>query len=589
MTIADVPGTLPDSAYEGMQAPGPGTWLLDPSHAPRPFARHGWPLFPTGFTVGFSATFSRYGSLLEGLAATNVNGFLYNQIRPLGAPPEAVGHPPKEVFEQILANDPAFKERLDTAERVWAERRWRDDLLRWDTELKPAQIARRDALDGVDLGGLSDEQLIAHLAACREAYEHGWVLHHSHNGAAILPVGDYIVATITWTGLPPHLAVAALAGSSPVSTGGGSELAALVTAIRGDGGAQDLLAGDGSAADKIAGLTRRQSAVGEAMKAYLAVARFLPVDGEDALGVPTTIESPELLLGRICGLLDSDVLGDPRGNADAAEAKLRQALPEEHVAAFDALLAEARLVYRLRDERAVYGDRQVGTVLRRALLEAGARLTARGLLAQPDHAVDLDAEELRSLLSNESGPSAQEVAERVHWRMHADYRKMPPFFGEPPGPPVPAEWLPPAAARVHAGFGFALGQILGDMGPDAATDGSVVVGIPGSSGSAEGPARLIGSIEDLELIKDGEVLVATHTGPAFNLVLPLLAGIVTDRGGMLSHAAIVAREFGIPAVVGCATATTLIPDGALVRVDGDTGTVTVLDSVGSASGVADSG
>ena len=505
-----------------------------------------------------------------------VAGFLYNQVRPLGAPPEAVGHPPKEVFDQILANDPEFKERLETAEAVWVDRRWRDDLLRWDTEVKPAQIAKRDALDGVDLGGLSDEHLLSHLQACSEAYDHGWVLHHSFIGAAILPVGDYVVASMTLTGLPPHVAIAALAGTSPVSTGGGAELAALVTAIRGDGGAQDLLASAGSAADTVAGLTRRQGAVGEAMRAYLAVARFLPVDGEDAIGVPTTIESPDLLLGRIRPLLDTEVLGDPRANADAAEAKLREALPEEHVAAFDALLAEARLVYRLRDERAVYGERQVGTVLRRGLLEAGERLTARGLLARPDHAVDLDADELRNLLLNKSGPGVQEVTERVHWRLHADYRKMPPFFGDPPGAPLPAEWLPPAAARVHVSFGFALGQVLGDMGPDATTGGSVVAGIPGSSGTAEGPARLIRSIEDLALIAHGEVLIATHTGPAFNLVLPLLAAIVTDRGGMLSHAAIVAREFGIPAVVGCATATTLIPNGALVRVDGDTGTVTVL-------------
>jgi pyruvate,water dikinase len=577
MTIADVPGVLPDTDYDNLTAPGPGTWLLDPSHAPHPVARHIWPLFGRGFREGFGYTFERYGSLLQHLEATNVKGFLYNQVRPLGAPPEAVGHPPKEVFDQILANDPAYQERVATAEAIWTDRRWRDDLKRWDTELKPAQIARRDALDAVILADLSDDGLLAHLQACREAYEHGWVLHHMHNGAGILPVGDYIVAAMTWTGLPPHVAVAALAGCSLVSTGGGDELETLVRAIRADAGAQSMITNAGPAADTIAALTDRQGAVGEAMRAYLAVARFLPVDGEDAVGVPTTTESPELLLGRIRGLLDTTELGDPRANADAAEAMLRKALPAEHAAAFEEVLAEARLVYRLRDERAVYGDRQVGTVLRRALLEVGRRLTDRGLLAQADHAVDLDAHEIESLLRDGTGPEAAEVAARVQWRLHADYRKMPPFFGEPPGEPLPAEWLPPAAARVHVAFGFALGQILGDVGAAAATEGSVVSGIPGSGGSAEGPARLIRGVDDLALIEDGEVLVTTHTGPAFNLVLPLLAGIVTDRGGMLSHAAIVAREFGIPAVVGCANATKLIPNGARVRVDGDTGTVTVLD------------
>ena len=70
--------------------------------------------------------------------------------------------------------------------------------------------------------------------------------------------------------------------------------------------------------------------------------------------------------------------------------------------------------------------------------------------------------------------------------------------------------------------------------------------------------------------------LAPLTTPAINIVLPILGAIVTDRGGALSHAAIVSREFGIPGVVGVRNATRTIPDGARIRVDGDRGTVTVL-------------
>ena len=66
------------------------------------------------------------------------------------------------------------------------------------------------------------------------------------------------------------------------------------------------------------------------------------------------------------------------------------------------------------------------------------------------------------------------------------------------------------------------------------------------------------------------------TSPAWNVVLPLMAGLVTDRGGLLCHAAIVAREFGIPAVVGTRDATTRVPDGARIHVDGSTGEVRIL-------------
>jgi pyruvate,water dikinase len=94
--------------------------------------------------------------------------------------------------------------------------------------------------------------------------------------------------------------------------------------------------------------------------------------------------------------------------------------------------------------------------------------------------------------------------------------------------------------------------------------------------SSEGRARIVESDSDFERIEAGDVLVATMTTPAYNVVVPLLGAVVTDTGGVMCHAAIVAREFAIPAVVGAGTATTDIPDGAHIRVDGNEGTVTLL-------------
>jgi pyruvate,water dikinase len=87
---------------------------------------------------------------------------------------------------------------------------------------------------------------------------------------------------------------------------------------------------------------------------------------------------------------------------------------------------------------------------------------------------------------------------------------------------------------------------------------------------------VIRSIDQLPSVQQGEVLVATATGPTFNVVLPLLGALVTERGGALSHAAIVAREYGLPGIVGCPGATTAIQTGARVRVDGSTGEVWIL-------------
>jgi pyruvate,water dikinase len=101
-------------------------------------------------------------------------------------------------------------------------------------------------------------------------------------------------------------------------------------------------------------------------------------------------------------------------------------------------------------------------------------------------------------------------------------------------------------------------------------------GLAASRGVYEGTARRASGPAEFDRIVEGDVLVTEATTEAFNILLPLLGGLVTDSGGLLSHAAIVAREYGIPGVVGTREATDRIADGARVRVDGDAGTVTVL-------------
>ena len=100
-------------------------------------------------------------------------------------------------------------------------------------------------------------------------------------------------------------------------------------------------------------------------------------------------------------------------------------------------------------------------------------------------------------------------------------------------------------------------------------------GLAASGGIYEGPARRVAGPTEFDRIQQGDVLVTESTTEAFNILLPLLGAIVTDSGGLLSHSAIVAREYGIPGVVGTRDGTQRIPDGATVRVDGDAGEVHV--------------
>ena len=111
---------------------------------------------------------------------------------------------------------------------------------------------------------------------------------------------------------------------------------------------------------------------------------------------------------------------------------------------------------------------------------------------------------------------------------------------------------------------------------DSKSEATLVRGMGASPGVYEGVARRVDSPVDFDRLERGDVLVTASTNASFSVVLPMLGAMVTDSGGVLSHAAIVSRESGIPGVVGCQDATTLISDGARVRVDGSTGQVEVI-------------
>jgi len=119
-----------------------------------------------------------------------------------------------------------------------------------------------------------------------------------------------------------------------------------------------------------------------------------------------------------------------------------------------------------------------------------------------------------------------------------------------------------------------LGSLFGSS--EAEHEEHLLRGLAASPGVYEGPARRVSGPSEFGRIVQGDVLVTQATTEAFNILLPLLGAIVTDSGGLLSHSAIVAREYGIPGVVGTREATERIADGTRVRVDGGAGEVAVL-------------
>lgn len=534
--------------------PGPGTWLLDGVHVPRPWSRFQAEIHPPNVAEGFRETARRYGLLVDTLDWRIVNGFAYFAVPPA---PEA------EVPARFEAAKEAFERKL-----------WREDMERWEREAKPDSIQAHLALQAVDPAALGRDELLAHLDRCRENQKRMIRQHHWFNGAALVPVGDFIAHVAEWTGRPLGEFLALMRGSAPESAGSFPELDRLAQAIHASPSAVALLDSDADAADVLERLRSEPGEVGGTAVAYLDIVGYRLLDSLDT-GDPYALEVPEVLVEGIRLAVDAG----PPASSNASEeevAKARDLVPASQRDAFDELLAEARLTSRVRDERGLYSEVWAGGITRRAILAAGARLAAEGRLHESAHLVEAGYEEMRSIIGGADGPSADELAERARYRATYRASDAPPFLGSPPEPPPPLDGLPPAAARAMRAIGSAIDALFSSS--EAQSEAAVVRGTGASPGEYTGIARLVAGPAEFGRLRRGDVLVTATTTESFNIVLPLLGAIVTDSGGLLSHAAIVSREYGIPGVVGCRDATALIAEGTRVRVNGTTGEVFVLTS-----------
>ena len=552
-------------------APGKGPWELEATHFPRPFTRFLGPAFVEAFPKGFAEGTARHGLLLDYIQPALVNGFLYQQPVAYLAPAGAMKPPPSPVLWLLTRLHPKMRARIATSVRAFEQKQWREDLVTWDSLDKPKAIQQHKAIQLIDVRALSDEGLAEHLARCFEHAKRMIQLHQKYTATSVVVTGRLLADAVPWTGATVGEVCNLLKGSSPISNGfAADELVKAGGALAAHAGGKALLHSSASPAEKLEALSTHPD-VGPAVRRYVEAVQFRSV-GYD-VGDPMAGEMPELLLQA----LETAVDGSRPQSSDSAMADdLRSRVPAEHRAEFDELLAEARFVNRLRDERGAYSDGWATGLARRALLEVGRRLHERGLLLDPEHAVDLRLDELTSLLGDDGGPTPDDAAMHHEWRTTKTIADAPPYLTAMPAPPPSADILPPAARPAARAMEALLTNLFGVS--TAVNTPTVVHGLTVNAGTYEGTARLVDSSADFGRIRQGDVLVTRNTSPYFNVVLPLLGAIVTDRGGQLSHAAIVAREYGIPGVVGTREATTVIPDGARVRVDGTTGEVHILST-----------
>lgn len=302
----------------------------------------------------------------------------------------------------------------------------------------------------------------------------------------------------------------------------------------------------------------------------------------------TWIEDPDVPLAAVkeyvVRVREGDEIDRPTEQVLAERERIageyRALLPDDDREAFDEMLALARTVFVYIEEHNIYIEHWMWATFWRKSRDLAAALCTMGAFDAPEDLFLLRrsevAEAIYDVVAAWSVGSRSRGAD--YWRpIVAERRRIYEVLKAWDAPPA----LGPPPQEVNEPFTVMLWGITTDQVTawltGAGEDGKTLQGQPGSPGVVEGPARIVTTVEELDEVRQGEVLVCPATSPSWSTVFSRVVATVSDVGGVMSHAAIICREYGMPAVVGTGAAVRSIANGQRVRVDGDRGTVTILD------------
>jgi pyruvate,water dikinase len=240
--------------------------------------------------------------------------------------------------------------------------------------------------------------------------------------------------------------------------------------------------------------------------------------------------------------------------------------PQPVLEKFEFLLHAAQVGTVLSEDHGFWIDFYCVDCFRQVLREFGRRLAALGALDAADDVFFLSREEVRATALAQPTPDQRPkvAARKAEMERFANVQP-PPVLGTPP------DGEPEDSAGERADRKFFGGPAPAGSTPD------LIRGNSGSAGKVQGRVKVIHNLSEASKLSPGDILVAVTTAPPWTPLFASVAAVVTDTGGVLSHCAVVAREYGIPAVVGTGVATEYLHDGQWVEVDGDAGTVRVLE------------
>lgn len=527
-----------------------GFWALDKMHAPRPITPLSVDLVMHTLSEGFTKAQAEYDCPIM-VSTKEVNHYFYVAFHPI--PDEA------EIADRMTRYHDKLATMVPGIGKTWEEQ--------W----KPEVIARNVPLKTADYSGLSDAELIAKLDELTDEMRHQWWIHGHINFVLLSSSAFCDLYDTVMRPEDPTEAYQTLHGFHTTSVDASRGLWALSRTALASPTLSELLRTN---APKGVLAKLDESQEGRAFRRQLDEFLFEYGWRHDAVydlaDVPWR-ENPSIPLASIATMMDLDESEDPevvyqkkvaRRQDLMAKARAKLADDPETLAKFDELYEAARYSFPLTEDHAFYIDQLFVGVFRRFALAVGERLVEKGIVDQRDDVFYLYRDELVDAL--QQGDDRRTIVDERRASMErASQVSAPTTLGTPPPPPdVPDPFMDALVYR-----------LLGMVPPQESPDAAALKGVPGSQGAYTGTARVVRSLDEATELEDGEVMVCEMTLPPWVPVFSVAGAIVADTGGVLSHTAIVAREFGVPAVVGTEVGTTTIKTGQAITVDGTKGFV----------------
>ncbi|PRZ42990.1 pyruvate,water dikinase [Antricoccus suffuscus] len=544
----------------------PGPWFKETDRYAEPMTALGASIVERCIGVGLGGMFRRYGAMIDRVEVRSIGGEIYQQLLPFHGKPED-RPPPWWVLAVVARVVPSMRTRMRTAGRAADRERLNETVRSWYDVWRP-DIERRVAEHrSVAIDGLSNSELAAHFDRLGAFVEETIRLHFRLMPPHIVPLYRLVALCHRLFGWDTARALDLVSGTSAVTSAPSEELHDLAAQVQ---ESPELCAALAAGADPGSTIRAYSPSLGAAFDDWCD--RYADRNISDDPGSPTLRERP-VLLSRL--LLDGrpDLSGQTADVRQAAIDDARRLLAgrrardrQEFERAYNDVLAS----YCLREDSAFWTASMPAALVRPIALEIGRRLVAAGRLDRAEDAVQLEFDVLSRALGDDTDLHQlviKATAERAWARQHPG----PISVGPEMAPPPDIRGLPRSARELNAAL---LWSRFGDAEkPEEHTD-ALLVGTAGAPGRYTGPVRVITDVSHFDRIQQGDVLVCHTTDPAWSVLFGVASALITNVGGVLSHAAIVAREYGLPAALGTGTATAVLHDGQIVTVDGSTGTVT---------------